>query len=58
MNTGPFLMIILSLLNSCASGKIANQINIQEIRFGNGGGITGEIKTFVLRVDGKLFEKR
>lgn len=33
------------------------QTGIKEINFGNGGGFTGEVKTYVLTADSKLLEK-
>lgn len=39
------------------TGKIGTKTGIEEIQFGSGGGFTGEIKTYVLTADSKLFEK-
>ncbi len=45
------------MLNSCMTSKIAVKTGIEEISFGNGGGFTGEVKTYKLTADCKLFEK-
>lgn len=45
------------MLNSCMSSKIAVKTGIEEISFGNGGGFTGEVKTYKLTADCKLYEK-
>lgn len=45
------------MLNSCMTSKIAVKTGIEEISFGNGGGFTGEVKTYKLTSDCKLFEK-
>lgn len=45
------------MLNSCMTSKISVKTGIEEISFGNGGGFTGEIKTYKLTADCKLFEK-
>lgn len=39
------------------ASKIAVKTGIEEINFGNGGGFTGEVKTYKLTADCKLFEK-
>ena len=39
------------------TSKIAVKTGIEEISFGNGGGFTGEVKTYKLTADCKLFEK-
>lgn len=39
------------------TSKIAVKTGIEEISFGNGGGFTGEVKTYELTSDCKLFEK-
>jgi len=38
------------------TGKIALKTGIDEINFGSGGGFTGEVKTYTLTADSKLFE--
>ena len=52
-----YSLLLLIMLNSCRSSKIEIDSGIQEINFGNGGGFTGELKTFKLTADCKLFEK-
>lgn len=39
------------------TSKIAVKTGVEEIIFGNGGGFTGEVKTYKLTADCKLFEK-
>jgi len=48
--------LIFILLNSCATNKIVQETDVVEINFGSGGGFTGEVKTFKLTSNGKLFE--
>ena len=40
----------------CTTGSIAKKTGIDEIRFGNGGGFTGEIKSYLFTADNKLLE--
>jgi len=49
-------LILLAFLSSCATSKIA-KTGIDQISFGSGGGFTGEVKTYTLNQDSKLFEK-
>ncbi len=39
------------------TGKIAVKTGVEGISFGNGGGFTGEVRSYTLTADGKLFEK-
>ena len=50
-----FLLFIL-ILNSCASSKTTIKTGIKEILFGNGGGFTGEMKTYKISADNKIYE--
>ncbi|MFZ4400932.1 MAG: hypothetical protein ACOYO1_12925 [Bacteroidales bacterium] len=52
-----YTLLICLILSSCITGKIATKTSIEEIQFGYGGGFTGEIKTFTLSANCKLFEK-
>jgi hypothetical protein len=47
-----FLIIAILTFTSCASNKIVT--DIQAIRFGSGGGFTGEIKKYQLSPKGEL----
>ena len=51
------LLLLFLMLNSCITSKISVKTGIEEISFGNGGGFTGEVKTYKLTADCKLFEK-
>ena len=51
-----YSILFLLILNSCMTGKIAVKTGIDEIHFGNGGGFTGEVKTYTLTADNKLLE--
>lgn len=49
------LLLLLSLsLIACSTCKVANVSRIKEIQFGEGGGITGQIRTYSLKNDGKI----
>lgn len=51
------LLILLSLiLTGCGFGKQLRSSEVQEIKFGTGGGFTAELKAFTLAPDGRLFE--
>jgi|GEM_PF-478336 len=50
------LLLILVTLNSCVVNKIGKRTGIDDISFGSGGGFTGEVKTYRLSADCKLFE--
>lgn len=49
-------IILIAFLSSCTTSKIA-KTGIEQISFGSGGGFTGEVKTYTLTSDSKLFEK-
>ena len=50
------LLLLLSLsLLACNTCKVANVSKIQEIQFGAGGGITGDIRTYSLDNKGNLY---
>lgn len=49
-------LFLCILLNSCMTGKIATKTGIEEIHFGNGGGFTGEVKTYTLTSECKLIQ--
>ena len=51
-----YSLLLLVMLNSCATSKIAVDTGIEEITFGSGGGFTGVVKTYKLTSCGKLFE--
>lgn len=51
-----YSVLIFIILSSCATGKIAIKTGIEEIRFGSGGGFTGEVKTYVLTSNNTLLE--
>ena len=50
-------VLFLIILNSCITGNIGVKTGIYEIQFGSGGGFTGEVKTYILTADCKLFEE-
>ena len=50
------LLLLLVTLNSCVMNRIAKRTGIDDISFGSGGGFTGEVKTYRLSADCKLFE--
>jgi hypothetical protein len=52
-----YAILLFVILNSCMTSKIAFKTGIEEISFGNSGGFTGEVKTYKLTADCKLFEK-
>ena len=52
-----YSLLLLVMLNSCMTSKIVGKTGIEEISFGNGGGFTGEVKTYKLTADCKLLEK-
>lgn len=52
-----YSLIILIVISSCSTNKIALKTGIEEINFGNGGGFTGEVKTYKLTANCTLFEK-
>lgn len=43
-------------MTACGSGKNLNNTSVIEINFGNGGGFTGEVKTYTLKISGELLE--
>ena len=51
-----YSLLLLVMLNSCATSKIVVNTGIEEITFGSGGGFTGVVKTYKLTSCGKLFE--
>ena len=50
------LLLLLVTLNSCVMNRIAQRTGIDDISFGSGGGFTGEVKTYRLSADCKLFD--
>lgn len=50
-------LLLLVILSSCITHKTIEKTGIEEISFGSGGGFTGEVKTYKLSSNGKLFEK-
>lgn len=52
-----YTLIMLFVFNACGTGKMAVKTGIDEIRFGGGGGFTGQIETYTLRADCKLLKK-
>lgn len=50
-------LLLLVILSSCITHKTIKKTGIEEISFGSGGGFTGEVKTYKLSSNGKLFEK-
>ena len=50
-----YALLLLVFLSSCISSKIEVNTGIEKIQFGYGGGFTGEIKTYKLTTDSKLF---
>lgn len=57
MSMKVFLLIVCLAFSSCMTGKIADKTGIEEIKFGSGGGFTGEVKTYTLTADNKILEK-
>lgn len=51
-----YLLFILSIFISCSTHKAIIKTNIQEIKFGSGGGFTGKEITYTLNSNGKLTE--
>jgi len=51
-----YLLFILSIFISCSTNKAIIKTNIQEIKFGSGGGFTGKEITYTLNSNGKLTE--
>ncbi|MBS1489645.1 MAG: hypothetical protein JSS93_03885 [Bacteroidetes bacterium] len=51
-----YSFLIIILVSSCLSGKI-NQTEIEQVKFGSGGGFTGTIKTYTLTADGRLLDE-
>jgi len=49
------ILIVILILSSCITSKTIVKTGIEEISFGNGGGFTGEVKTYTLTADCKLF---
>lgn len=47
-------IILLLLFSSCMTSKDIAKTEIQEIKFGNGGGFTGEVITYTLDGNGLL----
>ncbi len=53
-----FILLLFAILYSCATSKIQVTPEIEEINFGNGGGFTGQEKTFKLIADSKFLETK
>ncbi|MBS1557822.1 MAG: hypothetical protein JST69_03765 [Bacteroidetes bacterium] len=51
-----YSFLIIILVSSCLSGKI-NQTEIEQVKFGSGGGFTGAVKTYTLTADGRLLDE-
>ena len=51
------IILLLLLLNSCATNKDILETNVMEIKFGNGGGFTGEIISYSLNEYGVIKQK-
>jgi len=49
-------IVLLLLITSCLTNKDVARTNVQEIKFGNGGGFTGKLTTYSLAQNG-VFEK-
>ena len=52
-----YSLLLLVMLNSCATSNIAVNTGIEEVTFGSGGGFTGVVTTYKLIACGKVFEK-
>lgn len=52
-----FPILIMFLLSSCSTCKVAMYSPIHEIQFGSGGGFAGEITTYNLKADGSLWRQ-
>ena len=50
------IILFAILLVSCSAYKVARTSAIQEIQFGNGGGVTGAVTTYSLKADGSLWK--
>lgn len=50
-------VIILFVLCSCSTCKVAKLSPIQEIQYGSGGGFTGNVTTYTLKSDGTLWQQ-
>ncbi len=50
-------LLLLLLLNTCATDKLAQQTGVEEITFGSGGGFTGKVTSYELNTNGQLTEK-
>ncbi len=49
------LLIIPIMIIACSTCKVANVSRIQEIQFGEGGGVTGQVSTYSLKSNGKIY---
>ncbi len=56
MNKRIYFLLTCITLCACATGSITKKTGISEIRFGQGGGFTGEIKTYLFTAEHKLLE--
>lgn len=52
-----YSLLLFLVINACMTSKIDVKTGIVEISFGSDGGFTGEVKTYKLTADSKLFEK-
>jgi hypothetical protein len=49
--------VLVLLLSTCASTKSSDKVMTREIKFGSGGGFTGEVRTYTLTGDSRVLEK-
>lgn len=52
-----FLVILIIVISACNTSKAVKETSINQIKFGSGGGVTGEVNGFTLNDDGKLLNK-
>ncbi|MFK5890577.1 MAG: hypothetical protein QM486_07585 [Flavobacteriaceae bacterium] len=49
-------ILTILILISCAENKILEKTGVIEIKYGSGGGFTGEVKSYTLTADSNLLE--
>ena len=52
-----WIIFLAFSLSACSVCKVARHTPIQEIQFGQGGGFSGMVSTYKLRVDGTLWNQ-
>lgn len=52
-----FLVILILVISACNTSKAVKETSINQIKFGSGGGVTGEVNGYTLNEEGKILNE-